>query len=485
MPILPISMKHLITAFWMCFFAVKVDAESTQVFSDSTQMDLIDSVNATLDRSAALVYKNPKSSHQYVTIALEMAIELDLKKEQASAYNILGNLANVAGDYVRALDYFLMFYKIAEQLQTTVDMAKASNGLGLVYKNIGDYHQSLIHYHNALNFNVPFDSTLASKFYNNIGVVYKNIEQYDSARYYFNKSFEIKKIIGSQRSIANVLTNLGNVLGLNGDNQGAIALFEQALELEKEAGLTEGVAKSYNNMALAYLNLSQIDSAIYFAAKGLAIAQEIKTKLQIKEAAEVLSQGYAKSMHFQKAFQFQTLAYQMKDSLTNEEMARSVGRYESRLELEKKENENHVLRSENRIQHLELSQAEQRFFLIVLVALLLMAGVVFLWIFYRLKRKLLTAEIDELRAKINANLIQSGVKLNVPLEIFNSKVHNELTEREYEILKLAITQKSNSKIAEEIFVSVNTVKFHLKNIFNKLGVANKVEALELVTQKHS
>jgi DNA-binding CsgD family transcriptional regulator len=53
---------------------------------------------------------------------------------------------------------------------------------------------------------------------------------------------------------------------------------------------------------------------------------------------------------------------------------------------------------------------------------------------------------------------------------------NTLSEREIEILKLVGQGKSNKEIAENLFISVNTVKVHLTNIFRKTGVASRTEA---------
>jgi DNA-binding NarL/FixJ family response regulator len=51
-----------------------------------------------------------------------------------------------------------------------------------------------------------------------------------------------------------------------------------------------------------------------------------------------------------------------------------------------------------------------------------------------------------------------------------------LTKRELEILKLVAEGHSNSQLARILWVTEQTVKFHLSNIYRKLGVANRTEA---------
>jgi DNA-binding NarL/FixJ family response regulator len=53
---------------------------------------------------------------------------------------------------------------------------------------------------------------------------------------------------------------------------------------------------------------------------------------------------------------------------------------------------------------------------------------------------------------------------------------HDLTRRELEILRLAAEGHSNSQLARMLWVTEQTVKFHLSNIYRKLDVANRTEA---------
>jgi two-component system, NarL family, response regulator LiaR len=61
-------------------------------------------------------------------------------------------------------------------------------------------------------------------------------------------------------------------------------------------------------------------------------------------------------------------------------------------------------------------------------------------------------------------------------QLSHSGAGANLTEREEELLRLLAEGLSNKSIAQKLSLSENTVKYHLKNILQKLGVHNRTEA---------
>ena len=57
-----------------------------------------------------------------------------------------------------------------------------------------------------------------------------------------------------------------------------------------------------------------------------------------------------------------------------------------------------------------------------------------------------------------------------------------LSERERDVLRLLPTLLPNTEIAGELFVSVNTVKTHVKSIYRKLEVSSRREAVARARQ---
>ncbi|MBM3179977.1 MAG: response regulator transcription factor [Chloroflexi bacterium] len=57
------------------------------------------------------------------------------------------------------------------------------------------------------------------------------------------------------------------------------------------------------------------------------------------------------------------------------------------------------------------------------------------------------------------------------------KISNQFTEREKGIVKLLLQGKSNKQIALLLNISQSTVEFHLKNVYIKLDVNSRTEAV--------
>jgi DNA-binding NarL/FixJ family response regulator len=56
-----------------------------------------------------------------------------------------------------------------------------------------------------------------------------------------------------------------------------------------------------------------------------------------------------------------------------------------------------------------------------------------------------------------------------------SRADGQLTARELEVLRLVAAGSTNGDIARKLWVTEQTVKFHLSNLYRKLGVANRTE----------
>ena len=85
------------------------------------------------------------------------------------------------------------------------------------------------------------------------------------------------------------------------------------------------------------------------------------------------------------------------------------------------------------------------------------------------------------KPKVKTVIVEKEVFINVaPDFVFNEKECNKLgiSKRELEVLQLMSDGLSNGEIAEKLFVSLNTIKSHSSNLFEKLDVKRRTQAIE-------
>lgn len=98
---------------------------------------------------------------------------------------------------------------------------------------------------------------------------------------------------------------------------------------------------------------------------------------------------------------------------------------------------------------------------------------------YLLKTSSATEIVDAiLKAAKGENVIEPKVagKMLTNFRKEEKKPHEELTERELEVLLCIGNGMTNQEISEHLFIGIKTVKTHVSNILSKLGVKDRTQA---------
>lgn len=77
---------------------------------------------------------------------------------------------------------------------------------------------------------------------------------------------------------------------------------------------------------------------------------------------------------------------------------------------------------------------------------------------------------------ISRQILLDYVMKNVAVTAHHKPHKVELTEREQQILSLVSIGANNDEISDKLYISVNTVKTHMYNIFKKIQVGNRLQA---------
>lgn len=100
---------------------------------------------------------------------------------------------------------------------------------------------------------------------------------------------------------------------------------------------------------------------------------------------------------------------------------------------------------------------------------------------YMLKTSKASEIADAIRSTYNGETILepevTGKIMNKMRKPEKESLHEQLTEREMEILLLVAQGKTNQEIADELFISLKTVKVHVSNILGKLMVQDRTQAV--------
>lgn len=381
-------------------------------------------------------------------------------------------------DYEKSTRYSFRAIEVAEQFQDTVTLIDAFNNLGIDYLMQEEDAKAVEYFQKVESLSQQFGDTLRwGHALNNLGMMAGYADNSQRELDYYDQAAALFLAINEKEGYANTLLNSGTVYTLVLEQyRKANELYDQALEVFREIKMSSGVQNTLQSKAENLMYMGELEQAKKLGLEALQIAQEYKFAQDEVYTFDLLSQIAVQQGDYQSALEFLESKNEVASEIFTEEKSRQIAELETKYQTEKKE-------QELAIASLQLIQQRREKYLLggVIIIIVLVGG----FIIYslrqkaRLEQKLLGEEIENLRLKINSLLgDSSAIKLN--LDELNLKLHQPLTEREFEILNLTVSDKTNNEIAEEVFVSVNTVKYHLKNVYEKLGVNNRKEALHLI-----
>lgn len=472
-----------------------------------------------LKKSRYYLRRDLDSSIYYLEKVKKIASESKSDSLATSYQMNMGNVMYYKGSY----DSAIFFWKQALGYQGNNYEAFhsfASNNIGIIYSFQRKNDSAAIYLQKAVRLKEKLKDPSIGNTYNNLGEVSLNLGFNEKAKEYFELGLRKKLENGYEDAVGNSYLNIGRAFNRLRKLDSAIWYAKRALVAFEKFNDTKGMADALNNVG-NYFVAEAPDSAELYLEKSLAIkrrrndlsgilagelslaklalhlkkwskaeghiqtARPLAEKLKMPKAmAELLGFGAiidSVNADYIAALGKRSRMQVLLDSVYDSDMAATVKELEARFEAEKKEGEIMLLSQRARTQELELENRRQfQFFLLVLLFTLTVAAI-FIVVTQRQKSKLkeeaLQSEINELRAEIRSQSVIQRQVLDRPLEDLNRELHNPLSDREYDILQSIFTDMTNREIAEQLFISVNTVKFHLKNIYVKLGVSDRKEAL--------
>ena len=441
---------------------------------------------------ASLIFNSkPDSAENLALKGLDLSEKNNYTNGKGQGYGWLGYLNGLKGNLNLAIDYNLKSLKIAKEESLDNEIPVILNNLATLNLDLGKTNQALKYYKKCVHLNTILDKHKSlSTNYNNIALIYRKNGNYVDAFIFNKKALKIGLSIHDSILIANTYSNLGSIFELTSDLDSALYYYKKSYDIRLKNKLFKGLAMSSVKIGNIFYITNFFKKSKNYAIHGYEIATTQKYKYEQKEAAKLLYKICKKEQNYSQALWFLEIYKSIEDSLYNSEnetaIINSKFEYEyinksiiDSLENEKIAIKNNLLIKEKLITENKLSIQK----LWLTISLLCIGSLLIILIIIKMKNKeKLEKLVSEIKLRLNEIIeLQQQVEINETTEFkLNSKLNDSLKDRlssrEEEVLEELILGLSNKEIGEKLFLSVNTIKTHILNLYIKLDVNNRTQA---------
>ncbi|OYX29004.1 MAG: ATP-binding protein [Flavobacteriales bacterium 32-35-8] len=213
---------------------------------------------------------------QYSLSAIKELEKRGLEKELRSAYNNLAKAYYNIKDYDKSIEFYLKTLQSQEKLNDKKGIDISNSRLAELYSIKKEHRKSIDYYEKVLSKNPTNNDSIQSVIYPKLGGEYLQFNDYENANKYLEQGLNVNRRINNKDGLLTALINLGN------------------LNLQQ------------NKLAIAEVQLME--------AGG--IAEEINNKMELLRHYKLMKTLDSIRNRFDKAFVWQRKYYDLKNSLT-------------------------------------------------------------------------------------------------------------------------------------------------------------------------
>ena len=292
-----------------------------------------------------------------------------------NSYIGIGICYDKSSDFENALTYYFKALPAYESVGNIKKQAGTLKNIGNTYRTIKSFEKAADFFEQAfLKYNQAKDSTGLSSVSNDLGLLYMDQKKTDSAIIFFNRVISIYKKYAIKEVNGFALNNLGLAYADKNDFKTSFEYYSASLNAMQKMNNDYGVALVLNNTGNLLIRQKKFNESLDYSLRGLETAKKIQSKEIIANSYENLGAAYRELQDYKKSNGYFGELIALRDTIFREESAKSYAEMESRYQNEKKKKEIIVLKKDNAIKDLDLTnQRRTRTFL--LVTLLLIAAI--------------------------------------------------------------------------------------------------------------
>ncbi|MCK9205388.1 MAG: tetratricopeptide repeat protein, partial [Bacteroidales bacterium] len=365
--------------------------------------------------------------------------------------NALGNYYLNRDSYYIAMLHFTKAYKTAEKIRNEWLTGLISNGLGLLYMSLEQYDRAIINFHryyNISNKNGKIWSEAGALL--NIGSCY--LEKNDNLRstYYNEKALIIAKQVNDIKLMCNIFINLGLINYSQKKNSDALNYFYSAMDYSKRINDRRIYGIILQDLGSFYRDNNQLTKAEDYFNKCLPVFSEIGLISSEMKSYLALSEIKKEQKQWQKAYQYHLRFVELRDSIQNTGIQKSISDYQYEIDLQKKQYEKELLQKKYEVQ-----KRSNIILVITVLSIIILAGVI---------RKSLKKSI-KLEKMANAHLQEKIQMADKIKELEKIKYQVELEAKNKELVSFSLQLTTKNDLLNEI--SKISGKYYNDNVLNK------------------
>lgn len=432
---------------------------------------------------------NSDSSLYYLDKCGKIASRINSDYLLLKTYNVKGLVYMGLGEYENSLDYYQRALKIGNKYSSEkhlVAVQQTLGNIGGIFYKLKDFKSSIEYTQRSLDISNQLNET-AGIAYNKLrlAIIYKDTDSLASSIRELKGARHLLKVLGDTVTLLYAENTLGGIYEHTAKYDSAKLHYQYAVDLANTLEVTEELIYTQISLANVYLILDDLKIAERIAKKAKREATEKNYPNSVKNTIDILYKIQLQQKKYKSALQLRNQFISLSDSISSADVRMEIANLQTKYETTKKESEIKKLTLENQLKDANLAKSRNAQYAIVIGSSL---TILLLIVFFILRQKKVIAERKAQELQVEAlkkrfmELHSSPAELAVEMDFsdMNEKLHTPLTEREFETLKLSIEGKTNIEIGTCLLISVNTVKFHLRNTYSKIGVGNRKEAFQFM-----
>lgn len=297
------------------------------------------------------------NSMNYAKEALKIAEAMRYPKGIADAFDEIGNVYAEVGIWDDALMNYMESKRIREQAGDKNGMALSYSNMGICYFHTRRITQSHEFFQKAMVMaeEIQADSLLANA-YRFLGGLYKSSGEYKHANDLLNKALLLYEKMNDPQRIIIILNFIGSNLKQSGQPSKALRYYTRSIKLAKKFNDLTLLSTTENLIGNACMETGNMEKALMFFSQSLDHATETKNKTLITSIYRSFCHYYVKTGNFKEAYQFDTIYYNLKDSLFSVRNARKIAQLKEIYDTENKDKKLAVLKSTQTMESLEIKR---------------------------------------------------------------------------------------------------------------------------------